>query len=173
MTVHLTSTIDQAARNLDPVTVGGSQPTLAAPSRFVTVVDSGRPIFRVDVHSYWPDCFAFEEAILWRGLVVIGYGSHVHAVSVADRAACTIELQSYFGHLYPTPEFLLIASGERLLRMEPDRSIRWTSDFLGIDGVIVHDGSLSIICGEGEWDPPGGWKPFAVSAADGTVVVHE
>lgn len=43
----------------------------------------------------------------------------------------------------------------------------WRSDALGIDGVIVDRISADEIEGQGEWDPPGGWKPFRVSAHSG------
>jgi hypothetical protein len=51
--------------------------------------------------------------------------------------------------------------------MDPDRSIRWQSDVLGIDGVVVDVSGPDIIRGEGEWDPPRGWKPFELHAATG------
>lgn len=50
--------------------------------------------------------------------------------------------------------------------MDPDRSIAWTSEPLGIDGVVVHDVRDTIL-GEGEWDPPGGWLGFFLRVADG------
>jgi hypothetical protein len=103
-------------------------------------------------------------------LVVIGFGSHVHAISLVDRSVVTVELESYFGHLYPALDFVLLASGERLFRMEPDRSVSWKSVHLGIDGVVVRDVGTDTIRGDGEWDPPGGWKPFEISVADGALV---
>lgn len=60
----------------------------------------------------------------------------------------TVALGSYFGHLYPTADYLLLASGERLFRMEPDRSIRWRSDVLGIDGVVVGEAGPPLIRGD-------------------------
>jgi len=38
---------------------------------------------------------------------------------------------------------------------------------LGIDGIIVASTSDGVISGEGEWDPPGGWRPFRLSLATG------
>jgi hypothetical protein len=43
----------------------------------------------------------------------------------------------------------------------------WKSDVLAIEGVIVQDVGPVVIRGEGEWDPPGGWKPFAIAVVDG------
>ena len=152
---------------VEPVRVGRVPLSLPTPDRFVTFAEDGQPVLRVDVYSYGPDCFAFEEAIVWRALALIGFGSHVHAVSTDDRSVATFELGSYFGHIYPHRDFVLLASAEHLFRLQPDRSILWKSPPLGIDGVVVREvGSIDIL-GEGEWDAPGGWRPFAVSIADG------
>ncbi len=155
---------------VDPVRAGDMARAHEAPERYVTVTEDGAPILRVDLHACHADCFAFEEAIVWRGQLVVGFGSFVHAVTLADRSVVTVALGSYFGHLYPTDEYLLLTSGERVFRMEPDRSILWRSAELGIDGVVVHEAGPPVVRGDGEWDPPGGWRPFAVRAVDGTPV---
>jgi hypothetical protein len=79
----------------------------------------------------------------------------------------TVALEEYFGHVYPTADYLLLASCSRLFRMEPDRSILWKTELLGLDGVVVRESGPTLVRGDGEWDPPGGWRPFAVLAADG------
>ena len=155
---------------LSPVRAGRVPDRLRTPDRYVMAARDGRPLLRVDVYSYGPDCFTFEEVIVWRDLVIIGFGSHVHAISLVDRSVVTVELESYFGHLYPTLDFVLLASGERLFRMEPDRSLSWKSAHLGKEGVVVREVGPDIIRGDGEWDPPGGWKPFEVSVTDGELV---
>jgi hypothetical protein len=167
ITTTLTDSIDGKRIRLDPIRVGRVPVTLGTPDRYVTVVKDDEPVLRIDVYAYGPDCFAFEEVIIWHDMVIIGFGSHVHAVSTADRSVVTIELGSYFGHLYPSADYLLVASGERLFRFEADRSLQWKSDVLAIDGVVVHDVGPVVIRGEGEWDPPGGWKPFAIAVVDG------
>jgi hypothetical protein len=80
---------------------------------------------------------------------------------------------AYFGHLYETGDYLLIASGERLFRMEPDRSVRWQSPQLSIDGVVVRSADSESIRGEGEWDPTGGWRAFALDPRTGSVLALE
>jgi hypothetical protein len=106
---------------VDSVRVGSVPASSGTPARYVTVAEDDKPILRIDVYAYGPDCFAFQDAIVWRENVIVGFGSHVHAISVADRSAITIALESYFGHVYPTRDYLLLASGDRLFRMEPDR----------------------------------------------------
>lgn len=152
---------------VEPVRVGGVPAGLGTPDLYVTVTKDEEPLLRADVYSFGPDCFTFEEAIIWRDNLIVGLGSYVHAISLADRSTKTIDLGYYFGHLYPTDEYLLIASGNRLFRLEPDRSVRWTSEILGADGVLVHESGPPVIRGEADDDPPGGWRPFAISAATG------
>ena len=152
---------------VEPVRVGRVPAVVGTPECYVTVAEDDKPALRVDVYAYGPDCLAFQDAMVWRDNLIVGFGSHVHAISVADRSALTIDLESYFGHFYPTPTYLLLASGERLFRMEPDRSILWKSEPLGIDGVVVEEPGPAVVRGVCEWDPPGGWRPFAISATDG------
>jgi hypothetical protein len=155
---------------IEPLVVGRAipdGPSSSAPERFVTLADGGRLVLRVDVYKSGPQCCAFEDAILWRDNLIIGFGSWVHAIPVATRKAISFDVDPYFGHLYPTADYLLIASGVCLYRMEPDCSLLWESPRLGIDGVVVHEAGPQSVRGDGEWDPPGGWQPFLLSAHDG------
>ena len=155
---------------MQPVRLGGVPASLGTPDRYVTVAEGDRAILRADIYAYGPDCFAFEDAIVWRDTLVVGFGSHVHGVRLASRSSVTIPLEAYFGHFYPTTDYLLIASCEHLFRMAPDGSIAWKSGILAVDGIVVHDPGPPTIRGDAEWDPPGGWRPFSVSATDGKVV---
>lgn len=165
--VALSETVEAEWLRIEPLRAGRTPPGLGTPDRYVTVSDEGRPLLRIDVYHDGPACFAFEDAIVWRSNVVIGFGDYVHAVSLEQRDVITVALGSYYGHLYPTPDYLLLASAQRLFRMEPDRSIRWQSDVLGIDGVVIGVAGPPLIRGDGEWDPPGGWEPFTLLAESG------
>lgn len=45
------------------------------PHLYVTVMDDDEPVLRVDVHADESECFAVEDAIVWRGNVIIGFGN--------------------------------------------------------------------------------------------------
>lgn len=120
------------------------------------------PLLRLDLYSSG-EPFCFEEAEYWSGWVVVGWGQHVHLVELASRRAISRDLGSYFGHLYPGEDHLLVASAERLFCFEADGALRWTSDPLGIDGVVIQEVADGRIDGEGEWDPPGGWRSVSHS----------
>src|SRR5262245_6583662 len=105
---EFSSSLDSDWLRLEPVRLGRVPQSLPTPDRFVTVTDEGQPVLRIDVYSDGPDCFAFEEAIIWGTFVIIGFGSHVHAVSIDDRSVVTVELGTYFGYLYPHRDFVLL-----------------------------------------------------------------
>lgn len=165
ISVTMSTALDPRATTPNSVRVGRVPPGCGAPARFVAVFRDEECILRVDVHD--AQSSAFEDAILWANHVVIGFADEVHFVSLLDHAARSVLLDSYYCQLYPTEHYLLVASGERLLRVEPDRHVLWRSGVLGIDGVVVEHADPLVIQGTGEWDPPGGWRSFALEAPSG------
>lgn len=149
-----------------PLVLGAAPEGRGTPGAFVLVEADEEPLLRVDLYA-GPSCFAFEDAIVWSGLLVIGWGERAHLVDLRTRETTSLELGGYFGHLYACPDYLLIASCDRLLRVAPDRSTLWRSAPLGVDGVLVADVVDGVIRGSGEWDPPGGWVPFTLDLASG------
>jgi hypothetical protein len=140
------------------------------PDRYVTIETDGDPLMRVDLYGSNGESFAFEEAQSWCGWLVIGWGQRLFLISLKTRGFAAIGLDAYFGHLYPSDNYLLVASAERLLRIEKDGKVRWQSDVLGIDGVVVDGVADGLISGRGEWDPPGGWRTFQVDLDSGAIV---
>jgi hypothetical protein len=84
----------------------------------------------------------------------------------------TLDLDDYFGHLYPLEHCLLVASSQRLFCVATDGIVKWSSRELGIDGVVVSRVWDAIIDGEGQWDPPGGWKPFRIRLDTGSRILQ-
>jgi hypothetical protein len=93
-----TKTLDDGWQGLEPVRVG--DPNRHTPACHVAVSEDRRPLLRVDICPFGPDAFVFQDAVIWKGSVVIGYGSYVYTVSLGDRSTTTISLGSYFGYLY-------------------------------------------------------------------------
>jgi hypothetical protein len=168
LTVSISATVEAAWISVTSVQVGRIPSGAGTPNRYVTISRDGEPFLRIDVYAYGPDSFAFEEAIVWGETVVVGFGSHVHLIALSDLAHQSIPLESYFGHLYPTQRYLLVASAERVFCVGADQQVLWRSDLVGIDGVVLSEIDGAIIRGEGEWDPPGGWRPFALITSSGS-----
>jgi hypothetical protein len=150
----------------------GCVPTVPRkPDVYVLVENDGAPFIRVDVYDD-EDCYAFEDVIVWREFVVIGFGSRVHLVNYETQGVITYEFDSYFGHFYPGYEWLITASGNRLLLISPTGNVAWKTEQLGLDGVIVNAIENNLIHGQGEWDPPGGWRPFQVKLDTGEKIAE-
>jgi hypothetical protein len=164
------SSLDAPWTRLEPIRLGRVPTGPATADRFVTLEADRGPLLRVDLYASTNECFAFEEVRVWCDFVVIGWGHHLYLVNPQSRKVSALDLGSYFGHFYPAEECLLVASAERLSRIEPSGSLLWRSDPLGIDGVIVDQIRDGIIKGEGEWDPPGGWRPFRVRLSTGQLL---
>ena len=145
-----------------PVRVGAVPPGVPTPGAFVCVEKDDRPVLRVDVYGGAKENSAFCEAIVWRGYVVVGIGDGVHVVGLSGTPVKTFALGRYFGHLYPSESHLLAASAERLYCIDADARLLWVSDVLGIDGVVVDRIDADWIDGEGDWDPPDGWRRFRI-----------
>jgi len=124
---------------------------------------------RLDV--YGPD-MAFADAQIWNGWVVIGFADAIHFVSLATKQEHSVPLRGYFASLSPTDEVLLVASASDLLCFNREATLQWRTDDLGIDGVVIQSVDNAVIRGEGEWDPPGNWRPFTLSLQSGRTIAE-
>jgi hypothetical protein len=136
-----------------------------SPDRYV-LVKHGALRFRCEIFLTDPEAFPFEDVRVWQGLLIIGYGSTLYCVDIATRAARIYSLDDYFGSLTTGDGYCLIASATRILRIDRTGAKLWESNAIAVDGVVISNVD-DAITGDGEWDPPGGWRPFALSLATG------
>jgi hypothetical protein len=156
----------------------GSDGTGGTPDGFVVVDRADAPFMRIGIHYPADEYHLATEAIAWARWIAIGFASRLVLISIDDRSQRTIVLSDsqppmladYFCQLYACSDCLLVGSGRKLFRVDMDGSVGWTSGELGLDGVLVHSVDDGIVSGSGEWDPPGGWLPFAISLKDGSAV---
>jgi len=166
---ELRSTVSAPWSELQPIRVGDRPSRLGTPDRYV-LVDTGKKLLRIDIYV-GVAARVFEEVVVWHGLVVVGFAEQVFVVRLADGYAKEIKLEGYFGHLYLEEDALLVASQCHLRRLSRKGELAWTSIDLGLDGVIVDRIENGVIYGQGEWDPPGGWRPFVLSLDTGCYVI--
>jgi hypothetical protein len=155
---------------MEPVRLGRVPAGPATADRFVTVESEVEPLLRVDLYRSSDEAFAFEDARVWSQFVVIGWGEHLYLVNLRTRQVSTVSLGSYFGHMYEARNDLLIATADCLFLLAPDGAVLWQSKCLGIDGVVVDRVDGETVQGQGEWDPPGGWRPFSINLRNGQAV---
>ncbi|GLV59856.1 hypothetical protein KDH_66800 [Dictyobacter sp. S3.2.2.5] len=155
---------------LDALPLGDVPRGLGTPSLYCLVGEDDVPVMRIDVYG---DPGAFTEAQIWHNWVIIGFADRVHFVSLETRQHQSHPLSGYFGHLYPLQDRLLVASASDLLCFDAQAQLQWISEHLGIDGVVITRVEDTIIYGEGEWDPPGGWRPFQLALCTGHILTEE
>jgi hypothetical protein len=153
---------------MEPIRVGPVPIGAGTPGVYVTVERNGVPFARIDV---WPlSSGPFRQTATWKRFVLVGWNDHMHVVEPVTREVISIDCDGYFGHLYPVDDRLLIADASRLICIDECGQRIWESAHLGVDGVLVGDVQEGVIDGQGEWDPPGGWRPFRVSLENGEAV---
>lgn len=171
MFAELRETIGGEWLGLEPVRVGSVPAGLGTPNVYVTVADGDEAVLRIDVYADGStESFCFSHACVWGDWVVVGFGCRLHLVRLRDGETVSYELDWYCGHLYVQEDHLIAASAKRLLCFDKEGSLVWRSEELGIDGVVVTETVGERIIGKGEWDPPGGWRPFEVDAISGKVI---
>ena len=172
MKITRSTTIDEPWIGIDPVRIGSESPGLGTPDMYIIVTpDDDDPLIRIDVYGYHgEETFTFSDAVEWGELIVIGYGHRLYMVNLHNRSSSALELQGYFGSFTIEGDCLIAASASNLYCFAHNGSLLWVSDELGIDGVVVTNVDKYTITGEGEWDPPGGWRPFTINANDGKLV---
>lgn len=169
-TVELRQAINAPWTQMEPLRIGNFPAGVRTPDGYATIKKNGEPILRVDVYHYPDDAHVFQEAKVWSLFIIIGVGHRFYWVNPRTGHVTHINLKSYFGSFYTTDECLFISCADRLYCFEADASLRWESTVLGIDGVVVRSATDTEIHGDGEWDPPGGWKPFRLSAFSGALL---
>lgn len=168
---------DAAPDGVPRLAIGDGARADGAPYGVVLVHQGGVPALAVELYPKWEDEYLFKrEVIEWRGWIVIGFGHTVALVDPVARTAATHSTEfctlSYFDDLHPYDDFLLVATGCGLMRFEPDGRLAWRTGGLGIDGVTVGVCDGGRITGDGEWDPPGGWRPYEVELETGKILLN-
>ncbi len=155
---------------MPPIRIGRLDGPAGVPDKIFLVHNGERPFVRVELHAYRDDYHGFESCTIWSHFLVVGAGHRVYFVDLRDGGVSEFDLDGYFGSLAAGHECLLVASAQRLFSFDRDAALQWRSHMLGLDGVVIDRITSAEIAGAGEWDPPGGWKPFRVSAASGADV---
>lgn len=81
-----------------------------------------------------------------------------------------LPIEGYFDHLYLDQGQIYVAGCYDLHCIDPFGQIIWKSEGLAIDGVIVESFEGELVIGAGEWDPPDGWRPFALDRLTGKTI---
>ena len=166
-TITWLDSINSPWLELRPCRIGDIPAGLGTPRKYILLELDERPALRVDAYPSSDECFAFHDAMVWQSFLVVGWGHCLYLVEIESGEITKHQLATYFGCIYAYEEFLLVASCDRVWRINVDGSVRWKSDVLGIDGVLVWKVDSGVVLGDGECDPPGGWQPFRIMLDSG------
>ena len=162
---------------MPPLRLGKIPSGVGTADLFITIRDDDRPLLRVDLYrDFSEETFTFQDTLVWRERVFVGYGHKVYVIDPKKQSAAEIFLAAvgeglgYVGNFYSDEDYLLVASADSLLRLSSEGKVMWSAPNLGLDGVVVNSVENGLIQGEGEWDPPGGWRPFTVRLDSGELI---
>lgn len=148
---------------------------------WVGVLRDGKPLFSVKLYEppmveEWRDAFCLEDCVL-----LAGY-RHVHVIDAYGpaRLRCSVPLEGYFSGFIapddidaPADAFTVLVKGcSGVMRLDSAGEMIWANQTLAIDGIVLHRLFDGCLLGDGEWDPPGGWVPFALDIESGRTLVE-
>ena len=136
-TVEFRSTLDAPWIDMEPLLLGAVPSGRGTPDAYVTVGLNASPVLRIDLYRSSEQSYTFNDALGWSRFAVICWGHAIYFVELDTKQVTTLELNSYFGHAYPSEKFLLVASADRLFQVNRDGDLVWRSEPLGVDGVVV------------------------------------
>jgi hypothetical protein len=169
--IALTTTIDLPWTDVAPIRLGASPTGLGTPDLFALIALPDGTRIRIDLYrATGSELYVRDEVMAWHDWVLIGFGYRVFLIHSADRQVREVPIPLYFEGFLASAEYLLILAGEGLVRLNRQGRIVWTNDQLAIDGVEVDSIDNDVIYGKGEWDPPGGWRPFRVRLETGQLI---
>ena len=138
------------------------------PAEIFVLVDAGDRRICIAIHPDGPQAYPFRDAVIWKDLAVIGFGSALYVVGLKNLHPHVHEFAGYFGSLLSSDAFCLAASDEGILRLSEDGTALWHQRGLAADGVLLSDVTDGVIQGQGQWDAPDGeWSPFRLELATG------
>ncbi|HWK03758.1 MAG TPA: hypothetical protein VNS58_09005 [Puia sp.] len=113
----------------------------------------------------------FKEAGFLGSLLGAGHEEYFYLFDTkAWENRLTLPMEGYFGHLYVADDRFYVADAYGLYCIDKTGTVCWHNDKLGIDGVCVNRFDGPHLFGEGEWDPPGGWRDFVLDKQTGELV---
>ncbi|NLR77672.1 rhomboid family intramembrane serine protease [Chitinophaga eiseniae] len=111
------------------------------------------------------------QAFLADQLLVIGHEDFFYLYDLQQQSnLLRLALNGYFGHCRENNGHFFVTDSTGIYCIDKQGQVRWHNDNLAVDGVIINSFEGKHINADGEWDPPGGWRPFTLDAATGKVV---
>jgi hypothetical protein len=138
------------------------------PAEIFVLVDASDRRICIAIHPDGPQAYPFRDAVIWKELVVIGFGSALYVIDLKGLQSRVHDFSGYLASLLSTDAYCLAASDEGVLRLSEDGTALWHQRGLAADGILIQDVNDKVIRGEGQWDPPDGdWVAFRLDLETG------
>lgn len=138
---------------------------------YITVRNTDETVVYVFSISYNVHCSPFKQAILKNGLLFVGWEDRFYIFNIAEnRNLFDQQLMGYFGNFQIDHDLVFICDCQGIICTDVNGRIIWENKCLAIDGVLINEITMNTILGEGECDPPGGWRNFVLDKSSGLLI---
>lgn len=152
-----------------PVLISGDDTAALPGAAYLVVQHEGRTsVFEIRCAYH---VSAFKAAMMVGDTLVVGHEAHCYIYDTALRVLrLKLEMQGYFGHLYFHDDRFYATDAWGMFCFDAAGNVAWENHQLGVDGVLIDTFSDKHIKGDGEWDPPGGWRSFVLDRETGEII---
>ncbi|MDN3657439.1 hypothetical protein QWZ08_17435 [Ferruginibacter paludis] len=112
----------------------------------------------------------FKNTQIFNDIALIGWDDIFVMFNLNTRKQTIISLDGYFGNFRIYDDKIFVCSAGDVTCLSLDGEVKWKSESIAIDGVIINSFENNIIYCSCEWDPPGGWRPYRLSFQTGATL---
>ncbi len=115
--------------------------------------------------------FAKKEIILTDTLLAVGIYDHFFIYNTVAKINLTGFNVSYFQAVFFHNNCFYVSGLDRVYCFESSGKLKWESDSVAHDGVLINEIQNETISGQGGWDPPDGiWTNFTLNIHSGKLI---
>lgn len=168
--------IEEPWLSTDGLTPGVAPPTLPTPDAYLCIEKDGVAFLRCDLYTNSEEYHFNNECHIQNQNIIFGFGEKAYIVDLQNKQMRDIiDLGSYFMTIQaindPQPDSnspsILIVSGDGIHCLDGQCELLWKRKDLGLDGVTLDRIDENRIFGQGDWDPPDGWRSFCLDLFSG------
>lgn len=167
LTAHICS---EPVSNVETIDLFSTVDDLQTACEFVVVKnqETDEAVINLKLQSESEAVFSQCETV--NEVIIVGYADRFAIFhSGAGMELVSLKFDGYFSSFRVFQDQVFVSTNSDLLCMDMTGAIKWMTRQVGLDGVVIHEISESVISGSGEWDPPGGWQPFKLDTKTGMV----
>jgi len=156
--------------SVETVTLQALQNENTSESSFVLIKEEKtfKPILNLEISPAFSA--PFKDTQIVNDTVLIGWGDCFATCNLSTRKQTVLSLDGYFGNFRVYDNKIFVCSAGDVTCLSIDGEVKWKSESIAIDGVIINSFEKDIIYCSCEWDPPGGWRPCQLDFLTGMTI---